>query len=205
MQATTKPIGIFGGTFDPVHYGHLQVANEAYKQLNLQKIKFIPCNQSPHKEQPIATPAQRVAMLELATENHPEFTIDTREIVRGGKSYMIDTLTSLKQDYPNTPLCLIMSQDAFAKFNTWHKWQEIIKLAHLIVANRADSQPITAPEILALLKDHQTADRIQMIPINPLPISATTIRELAAAKKKLEELTPNKVSDYIHSNNIYHN
>ncbi|MCK4869588.1 MAG: nicotinate-nucleotide adenylyltransferase [Gammaproteobacteria bacterium] len=202
---TTKPIGIFGGTFDPVHYGHLQVANEVYKQLNLQEIKFIPCNQSPHKEQPIATPKQRVAMLELATKSHPEFTIDTREIDRGGKSYMIDTLASLKEDYPNTPLCLIISQDAFAKFNTWHKWQEIIKLVNLIVANRPDSQPITAPEILALLKDHQTADRIQMISINPLPISATAIRKLAATKHDLNQLTPNKVCDYIKIHNIYHN
>jgi len=204
-----KITGVFGGTFDPAHLGHLAVAAAAVKKCNLDEIKFIPCYQSPHKKRPQATDEQRINMLELAVADYNNFTVDKSEINRGGISYMIDTLKQLQQ---HKPLCLIMSMDAFAKFNSWHKWREILQLAHLIIANRPDSVSM-ADEIKEQLKQRQISnpDKLQttssgyiyLLDIEPNTICATEVRERIKANKNINSLVPKKVKQYIMANKIY--
>lgn len=190
----SKAIGILGGTFDPIHLGHLHLASEVYKQLDLQEIRFIPCHQSPFKQKTIATDEQRLAMLKLALKNHPEFTVDDRELRRKNISYTVDTLKSIQQKI-DTQLYLIMSMDAFTQFNKWHKWREIIQLANLIVANRPSSRSITNNELKNL--------SIHTINIPPNPISATEIRQLIKAGQDASSLVPKTVWEYIIKNQLY--
>jgi nicotinate-nucleotide adenylyltransferase len=190
----SKAIGILGGTFDPIHLGHLALATEVHKHFDLHEIRFIPCHQSPFKEQPIATDEQRLAMLKLAIQNHPKFTIDDRELRRKDISYTVDTLKSIHQE-TDAKLYLIMSQDAFSQFNKWHKWQEIIQLADLIVANRPNSHPITHDELKNL--------SIHTINIPPNRISATEIRQLIKTGQDASSLVPKLVWEYIVKNKLY--
>ena len=129
-------IGIFGGTFDPVHYGHLRSALEVKDIFGLSEVRLIPCAQPPHREQPAATALMRLHMLELAIENQPGLIIDTRELNRQGVSYMVDTLKSLRQEFPNEPLLLFIGSDAFNHLKTWHQWQHLFDTAHIVVMTR---------------------------------------------------------------------
>lgn len=214
MRTARKIIGILGGTFDPVHLGHLHLAKEALKQAELTEIRFIPCYQSPHKKMPVATGKQRLVMLKFATKPYKNFYVDDRELQRKNTSYTIDTLKSLRQEIgKQQPICLIMSMDAFAKFNYWHKWQEITKLCHIIVADRPDSQPITDTETKILLKEKQIfkaaqlktapAGYILFINISPNPISATKIRAAIKACKNINSMVTKEVSQYIEQHKIY--
>lgn len=218
MKIFKQPIGIFGGTFDPIHLGHLRLANEAYKQLGLKEVKFMPCGQSPlKKQQPIASAAERLAMINLAINSYPHFYIDDREIKQTEISYTVATLRSIRQEHPNTPLCFIMAMDAFAEFNLWHKYQEIMQLSHLIVANRTTDSPIIInKEILALLNSHQTTDikdlhhnlagKIYFLYMGSDPdISATTIRALIKQGKDASYMVPQTVWSYIQKHRIYIN
>ena len=210
----SKPIGILGGTFDPIHLGHVHLAKEIYQRLQLQEIRFLPCNQPVHRNKPTASAADRLEMVKLAVANQSGLTSDDREIKRGGKSYMFDTLSSIRSEIGNTPLCLIMATDAFAGFTAWHRWQEILNLAHLIVANRPE-QPLSIhnDQLLEFLKQHQitnskllaqkSAGTILLIDIEELPISATEIREQLAACNQTKQLLPYAVWNYIQQHRLY--
>lgn len=208
----TKPIGILGGTFDPIHLGHIQLAMTAYKLCQLQEVRFIPCYQSPLKNLPITRGKDRLAMLELAIKNNPNFIVDDRELQKEGFSYTVDTLKAIRAEIGTTPLCLIMSQDAFAKFNLWHKWQEIMDLTHLIVANRPNSKSIQG-EVETLLKKRQvtSADALQvtaggnifLLEMLPNYISATTIRELIEKGEDASHLVSASVWQFIIEHNLY--
>jgi len=128
-----KLIGINGGTFDPIHYGHLRPALEVQQQLGLDQVLFVPCYQPVHRVLPQASAEQRSTMIELAIENQPSFKLEKTEIERGGPSYMVDTLASLKQRKPETSLVLMMGTDTFAQFHRWHDWQGILQLANLAI------------------------------------------------------------------------
>lgn len=208
-----QPIGIFGGTFDPVHLGHIQIARQVLDKCYLQKILFIPCYQPAHRHQPTATPTQRLEMLRLALENYPKFIVDAREIKRQGASFMIDTLQSLKQEYPNISLCLILGSDAFAKLNTWRNWQQLADYTNFIIINRPHIQTKLSPLIQNFLQQATITDpsklskiangAIYQLNISPIPISATTIRQqLKNCKTPLSTL-PKKVFNYINSKKIY--
>lgn len=213
MKNLGKLIGIFGGTFDPIHLGHLNLANEVYRHLNLKEISFLPCNQSSIKKKPVANIADRLAMLELAIRYYPYFNINDCEIKRSGISYTIDTLKFLRQEI-DSPLCFIMAMDTFAQFNLWHKWQEILTLTHLVIANRPDNLMPTNKEILQLLNERQSrevkdlqaniAGKIYLINIKPNPISATLIRDLIKDGKDASHLLPRAVWNYIKQHNLYH-
>jgi len=208
-----KPIGVLGGTFDPIHLGHLSLASEVYSQLDLQEIRFIPCYQSPLKGKPIASGEQRSEMIKLAIKNRAEFSVDNRELQRKKISYTIDTVKSLRHEMKDVPLCLIMSMDAFCEFNLWHKWREIVQLAHLIVANRTGSRAIANDEIKKLLQERQvfvtdkliveSGGRIFFINIPVNPISATEIRRLIKSGESTQHLLPKGVWEYICENKIY--
>jgi nicotinate-nucleotide adenylyltransferase len=208
-----KAIGILGGTFDPVHLGHINLASKVLQEIELSEIRFIPCFKQAHKDI-IATVEARLAMLELAIVGQPKFRIDSREIKRQGISYMLDTLKSLRQELPNTPLCFIMSIDAFAKFTAWHRWREIIEFAHLIVADRPgfSLQGITS-ELNTLIEERQAdkaeflytnlAGYIFFVKIAPLQIAAHEVRDLIRAGKSAEHLLPSEVWQYILQNSLY--
>ncbi|HEB82293.1 MAG TPA: nicotinate-nucleotide adenylyltransferase [Gammaproteobacteria bacterium] len=129
-------IGIFGGTFDPVHYGHIKPALSVKQDLGLSPLLFIPNRVPPHREQPWLSVEQRLELLKLALADLPDVVIDERELRREGPSYMVDTLESLQQDYPGETLCLIIGMDAFAGITRWHRWRELFGLCHLVVTTR---------------------------------------------------------------------
>lgn len=208
-------IGIYGGTFDPVHFGHLRPAVDVYTALSLSKILFIPCGQPPHREPSLATGQQRLDMLELALQRHSEFVVDDRELRRAGASYMVDTIKNLMGDFPQERFCLIVGMDAFVKFNTWHEWQEITRLVSLVVTHRPSFDPnsITESDLRDYLnkkciddmKTFCTSEQANCIfcPVTQLDISSTRIRELAGNGSSIDYLLPAPVADYILENGLY--
>ena len=131
-----NPIGIFGGTFDPIHYGHLRTAFELLQALRLTEVRFMPAGNPPHREQPLATADLRLQMVKAATEGQHGFLVDDREIRREGPSYSVDTLATLRAEHPDRSLCLIVGMDAFLGLPKWYQWREILQLAHVVVAHR---------------------------------------------------------------------
>ncbi|MCK4950350.1 MAG: nicotinate-nucleotide adenylyltransferase [Gammaproteobacteria bacterium] len=206
-------IGVFGGTFDPVHFGHLRPALEVLQGLQLQEIRWIPCHQPPHREMPVADSSLRVEMLEIAIKNVDGMHVDTREIEREGPSYMVDTLKSLREEAGDTPLCLLMGMDAFCGLDRWHKWQEIMELSHLIVMQRPDSNEPETGELAELLSRHkcenieqivsEKAGRILFYQVTQMDISASQIRKTLREGKSLRYLMPDKVIDIIEREGLY--
>ncbi len=129
-------IGIFGGTFDPVHYGHIKPALSIKQALNLTQLFYVPNRVPPHREKPWLNVQQRLLLLKTALRDYPDVSVDERELNRAGPSYMVDTLASLRDDYPGETLCLIIGMDAFAGLTSWYRWREIFHLAHLVVIQR---------------------------------------------------------------------
>ena len=210
-----KPVGIFGGTFDPIHYGHLRLALELYEALGLQELRLIPLHTPPHRRVPVATPQQRFAMVELAVTDVHGLVADDREIRRGGVSYTIDTLRELRAEHPGQPLCLITGMDAFRKLNSWREWQRLIEYAHIIVVDRPGSDPraIDAPAVAELYGRYLTNDYTRLhdapaglifkSPTPMLDISSTRIRELIAAGRDIHYLLPERLITYLTRQEIY--
>jgi nicotinate-nucleotide adenylyltransferase len=205
-------IGIFGGTFDPVHYGHLRPLLEVREALQLEEVRLIPCYIPPHRATPGATPAQRLAMLRLALDETPGFVIDERELQRGGPSYMVDTLQSLRDELGETPLCLILGMDAFVKLDTWHEWPRLITLAHMVVMLRPGSA-MPSGAVAELVSGHRVqavgelqksaAGGVWFQPVTQLNIAATAIRERVAQGRDIRFLVPEPVRQYIEANGLY--
>src|SRR5512143_4181715 len=131
-----QPIGIFGGTFDPIHYGHLRTALELKRALDLERLHFVPAATPPHRAAPCTDAALRLRMVQAAIAGEPGFVADDRELKRPGLSYTFDTLTSFRAEFPDRPLCLLLGMDAFLNLPQWHEWREIPQLAHVVVAHR---------------------------------------------------------------------
>ena len=210
----TRPIGILGGTFDPVHNGHLRMALECYERLDLGEVRLIPLHTPPHRYLPVATPEQRLAMLKLAISNRQGLTVDDCELRRKNISYTIDTLKLVRQQVNNTPICLLVGTDAFKTLNTWHNWQDLLKETHIVIAERPGStiKP-ESTDLTVLLAQHSTSDmsllhklpsgRIYEITMPLLDISATQIRDIFRSKHNPDFLLPGEVIDFIYTNNIY--
>lgn len=208
-----QPIGIFGGTFDPVHFGHLRLALELKQFLGLAEVRLMPCHVPPHREVPAATPAQRLMMLKAALGDQSELTIDERELKRDGFSYMFDTLTSLRSELASTPLCLIIGSDAFIGLPEWYRWQELIELCHIVVMPRPgwklieksplnewmDLRQADSPEALS----HSLAGLIFFHEVTQLEISATKIRDLLKEGKSPRFLLPDSVLAVINEQGMY--
>jgi len=133
---SSRCIGVLGGTFDPIHYGHLRTALELLGRLSLDHVRFIPCNDPPTSKQPLLDAATRLRLVEAAIASEPDFVADDREIRRGGISYTIDTLKSLRADFPDRPLALIMGMDAFLSLPLWRQWESFLDYVHVVVAHR---------------------------------------------------------------------
>ena len=206
-------LGIFGGTFDPIHFGHLRTALELHQALDLAEIRLIPCYQPVHRKLPIASPLQRLAMVNEAIESEKALKVDDIEIRRKGPSYTIDTMIELRKELPNTPICIIMGIDALLSFTSWHRWEEILELAHLIVAHRPQYQLPQTGLVADLLRDrlkkkqsalHQSLHgNIVLQPVTALDISATDIRKQFATGKNPRYLLPNNVYKYIQDHGVY--
>jgi nicotinate-nucleotide adenylyltransferase len=209
-----KPVGLLGGSFDPVHYGHLRLAMECQQQLDLEKVIFVPLNSPPHRACLQANTDQRYRMLKLATMNVEVLDVSDIEINRKGKSYTIDTLKEFGKNSGNQSLCIILGMDAFQEFDTWKDWQEITDYAHIIIANRADSPMEIRKEVLkSYFKSRQVskkeeihnsaAGNILRLDIPMTEISSSRIRELLHAKKSAKYLLPDNVLDFINNEQIY--
>lgn len=206
-------IGIFGGTFDPIHFGHLRPLLEVREALHLDEVRLVPCYIPPHRGTPGATPAQRLAMLQLALDETPGCVIDERELQRGGPSYMVDTLQSLRDELGSVPLVFILGMDAFCKLESWHQWQRLIELAHMVVMLRPGSA-MPSGAVAELVAKHQLkesseleqspAGGIWFQPVTQLEIAATAIRERLALGRDIRFLVPEPVRHYIEANGLYH-
>jgi nicotinate-nucleotide adenylyltransferase len=209
-------IGIYGGTFDPVHFGHLRPALDVHEGIGLEQVRFIPCGQPPHRQQPVASAEQRMAMVSLAVSEQPGFVVDDREISRGGTSYMVDTLASLKQEKPDKKFCLILGMDAFIEFEQWKRWQEILQMVSLVVTHRPNAEFDSVKTSHALneyLVNHRqddidafleaSAGNILFYPVTQLDISSTMVRNCIRDGKNIRYLLPQVVTDYIRQNGIY--
>jgi len=200
-------IGILGGTFDPIHYGHLRTALDVAQALGLEQIRLIPLRDPPHRERP-ATPSRlRLAMAQAAVANDPLFQVDDRELRREGKSYTLDTMHSLRRELGEQPLCLLMGGDAFRGFPDWHQPEQILELAHLVVMQRPGEQhPPLYPERHtddpARLRE-STGGRILFQPVTQLTISATRIRALVHSGMSPRYLLPEAVLRIIEQEALY--
>jgi nicotinate-nucleotide adenylyltransferase len=208
-----QPVGILGGTFDPVHHGHLRLALEIAERVELDSVRLIPLHAPPHRPAPIATPAQRLAMLELAVQEESRLRIDTRELRRGALSYTVDTLTELRAELGTTPLCLIVGMDAFLGLPTWRRWEALIDLAHIVVADRPAADATIPSQVAQLLARHRAdaaealagtpAGLVHFVPCPKLDISATAIRAALTAGRNPRYLLPDPVLAYIHQHELY--
>lgn len=206
-------IGLLGGTFDPVHYAHLRCALEVQQTCEFDSVRFIPCHQPPHRTQPNANPRQRLAMLRLAIEGQHGFEIDERELHRDGPSYTVDTLQSLRKEVGAKPLCLMLGTDAFSRLDSWHRWEELVDLAHIAVMHRPALCAEPSAAVRALMNERQTRDHrrlrhesagsILLCTVSQIEISATRIRELIAAGRSARYLLPDPVLDYIRRERLY--
>lgn len=213
MSSTYQLIGILGGTFDPVHNGHLAIAYSLINQLSCEQIQFIPCRHPPHRQEPTTTPLHRLTMLQLATKHLPQFYINEIELRREGPSYMVDTLTELNQELPHAALGLIVGVDVLTKFNTWHRWQSILQLAHLIVVNRPDYELPHEHWLQSLLQQHRCDQHEQLISqkngyiyfhdMPPNFTSASNIRRLLQEGEDITNEVPSNVAAYISQNHLY--
>ena len=206
-------MGVFGGTYDPIHYGHLRTAFEMLQSLRFGEVAFIPCGDPPHREKPAASAELRLAMVRVATENQSGFTVDDREIWREGPSYSVDTLAALRDECPSRSIALIIGMDAFLGLNKWHKWHEILQLAHIVVAHRPGWRaPDMGPlgDMLAASGTHKIEDlhsavcgHIYVHDVTQLEISSTEIRDLVAVGRDPRFLMPDAVRDIIEESGCY--
>ncbi len=219
------PIGILGGTFDPIHHGHLRLAQEALEQCGLAAVSFIPSGTPPHRDAPLASPQQRLDMVRLALHDNPAFILDEREVHRTDPCYTVDTLTALRAELgAMRPLCLLMGGDAFLKLHTWHDWKRLFELAHIVVMQRAacpstkgrpfgnvinEADAALRNEYHARLAPSSRALRdapaggVFVADMPALEISATDIRRRCAEERDARYLLPNAVVNYIQSHHLY--
>ncbi len=206
-------LGIYGGTFDPIHYGHLRPALDVQQALGLEQMRFMPLGVAVHRAQPAASSAQRLAMLEAALQGQAGFVLDDREILRQGQSYTLLSLQELKREWPEQPLCLCIGSDAFLEFLSWHKPMEVLTLAHLVVTQRPGADIPREGELGQLVAERQTRHRDDLLGaqaghiwfqnVTQLDISSTGIRALLARDQSPRYLLPDAVLDIIQQESLY--
>jgi nicotinate-nucleotide adenylyltransferase len=208
-----KPLAIFGGTYDPVHIGHLRVAWEAAEALDAE-VRLMPAHVPPHRAQPLASASDRVAMLRLALAGQSRLALDQRELSRPGPSYTVETLRDLRREIgPQRPLLLLVGADAYAGLPTWHDWVELYALAHLVVLTRP-GHPVEWTGVLALETRARRADRAAILrdapggrvlelAVTPLEVSASYLRAEFAAGREPRYLVPDAVLAYIRAHRLY--
>lgn len=214
-----EPLGLFGGTFDPVHFGHLRLAEEAIGHLGLGGVRWIPAGQPPHRGRPQVTGAQRLEMVLRSTAGNPRFSVDASEVEAAAPSYTVTTLERLRGELGSEqPLVLLVGADAFAGLPSWHRWRDILALAHIAVSHRPGFPVAPAslsPQLAAEFASRRLADGsglrrapaggIVTFTMTQLAISATQLRTLFANGKSARYLLPDSVLDYINLHQLYKN
>jgi nicotinate-nucleotide adenylyltransferase len=211
-----QPIGIFGGTFDPIHFGHLRLAEEMALALGLSRVLFIPAGQPPHRESPRIAARHRLEMVRRAIAGNPFFAVDAREVQREQPSYTVDTLTSLRDELGSEqPLWLLLGADAFLGLASWHHWQRLFELANIAVVTRPGARLLQPDAMQEPLKSEvskrQVADHSAAGPtgsawfqqMTPLEISATAIRDTLSRQGSVRYLLPDAVLNYIYEHQLY--
>jgi nicotinate-nucleotide adenylyltransferase len=207
-------IGVFGGTFDPVHFGHLRPALEVLERLSLDEVRFIPAHIPPHKGQPERSTSVRAEMVAMAIARQRGFVLDTCELERDKPSYTVDTLTLLRERYgTKQPLLLMVGTDAFADLPLWHRWEQLLELAHVVIMMRPGEHEETrrfpanyiASRVTSQVSDlrKHPAGSILRVPVSQLDISATMIREQLRQGRSVRYLVPEALVDYIHTHHLY--
>jgi nicotinate-nucleotide adenylyltransferase len=206
-------LGVLGGTFDPVHFGHLRTALDVMQGVGLTEVRFIPLHRAVHRDQPMVSGPLRLRMLQLAVAGQPGFSVDDRELQRRGESYMVDTLTSLRAELGKRSLCLILGGDAFERFLGWHRPQTILQLAHLVVMRRPGQDGIEDPDLRQLVTARRAASPdelrrtsagcILFQAVTQLEISSTQIRGLVAAGRSPRYLLPEAVLHLLEAQRLY--
>lgn len=212
------PVGILGGTFNPIHVAHLRLGLELGQALGLGQVRFIPAGTPPHREAPRVEGRHRLEMVRLAIADNPLFEVDDREVRRAGPSYTFDTLTELRSDFGARPLCLLMGADAFSALTTWHRWEELFDLAHVVIVHRPGfplgEMQATLPAALRkaylqrLVQDAANlriaaAGSVLIREVTALDVSATRIREMLGRGLSARYLVPDAVLGYIERNHLY--
>jgi nicotinate-nucleotide adenylyltransferase len=212
-------VGIFGGTFDPIHYGHLRVAEEIVETVGLQKMFFVPAGIPRLRHAPVALPQHRAAFVRLAIQNNPAFVLDERETYRDSVSYSVDSLREFKQEFgKEVRICFVLGADAFIKLSEWNSWRELFDLCHFIISTRPGYVLASINELLPkeLRKEcsqrwvssadslrNVTSGLIFIASTTMLDISATSIRAHIVAGRSVRYLVPDMVVSYISSNKLY--
>lgn len=206
---------LFGGTFDPIHYGHLKPVEALAKEVGLQHITLLPNHVPPHRPQPEANAQQRLKMVELAIEGSPLFSVDERELHRTAPSYTIDTLEEIRREKGDgQPLAFIIGQDSLLTLHYWHRWQSLLDVCHLLVCARPGyASRLDTPELERWLENHQTTEvdslkrqahgLIYLAHTPLLDISATDIRQRKHEGLSLDDLLPTPVQTYIDQQGLY--
>jgi nicotinate-nucleotide adenylyltransferase len=208
-----RPIGLFGGAFDPIHYGHLRTAFELWQSLKLTELRFMPTGNPPHRDPLMASAELRLQMVRSAVAGQPAFIVDDREIRRSGISYSVDTLTELRAEFPDRSLCLLLGMDAFLGLPNWHRWRELFDLAHVVVAHRPGWKAPTMGPLGEVMVDRgtgtvrdlheQRAGRIYVHAVTQLEISSTELRQLIVAGRDPRYLVPDEVRNIIRETGCY--
>lgn len=200
-----RAVGVFGGTFTPIHHGHLRLALELRERLKLDSVHVVPSGVPPHREAPGVPAGRRFEWVEMAIAGEPGLIADDREIRREGRSFTVDTLAGLRADMPDTAIVLLLGDDAANQFHRWVRWREIIELAHLVFVERPYEPPAPAPELVAALRGRRAAsvEDLHSKPaglwmpttVPPLAISSTRVRGLLRAGRSVRGLVPQAVID----------
>lgn len=214
-QPSRKTIGLFGGTFDPVHFGHLRAAIEVREKLQPEDFRLLPAGTPAHRSHTFASAQHRLAMLELALPDSADLTVDDREVKRDGFSYMVDTLGEVRKEEPDANLLLMIGQDAANRLDEWHEWRRLFDLAHLVIMRRPHSRygysgalsEELEPRLIKRVKDlsMQQAGLVLPVEITQLAISSTDIRRRISHGLSTRFLLPDPVIGYIQTHGLYQN
>lgn len=204
-------LGVFGGTFDPIHYGHLRSVRETARAVGLEQVILTPCGHPAHRARPHASAAHRLRMVRLAAEEDPLFHVDEREAISTQPCRTVTLLTALRRDYADSTLCLIMGQDSFLTLTQWYQWEQLFRLAHIIVMSRPDVPEPTADEVWRSARPACTVAELHEQPhglvlrqtVTRQPISASAVRLALVAGRPVDHLIPRVVKRYIDEHRLY--
>ncbi len=209
-------IGILGGSFDPIHFGHLRTAVELRDMLGLREVRLTPCGQPPHRVGPVANARQRVEMLRLAVADEPGLVVDEQELRRAGPSFTLYTVLATREAIKKDPICLIIGADQFVSFDTWHRWRELCDLAHIVVVYRPGwnlTGQLANRELAELVQERltdrpgelsaATGGKLFFAQLSSMDIASSRIRALIRDGKSARYLVPDVVLDYIQTQRLY--
>jgi len=211
-----QSIGILGGTFDPIHYGHIRLALEVYDKLELDELKLIPANIPPHRSTTLASANDRKKMIELAISDQENLSIDLREIENKNISYTVNTLISIRSEFPTDALFLIVGEDVFDTIDSWKDWQSLLNYSHIIVATRPKNYKKNISDELKKWQNKNKIDDIETLKMSSsgyifyvdtpiVEISSSMIREYYTQQKAIDQYLPSNIITYIKNNNLYIN